>query len=100
MYLGGMPSTRKRVQVLLPDELLQQLVQLAMDRKLTLSTLCSELIKKQLEAEREQVHPTDAQLFKWGLAAQIEDEDYDKEYKTKLIKLMELADRLEGFDFL
>ena len=95
-----MPSTRKRVQVLLPDELLETLQQLSEQRKLSLSSLCSELIKKQLEAEQNHIHPTDAQLFKWGLAAQIEDEDYDKEYKTKLIKLMELADRLEGFDFL
>ena len=96
-----MPSTRKRVQVLLPDELLETLQQLSKQRKLTLSTLCAELIKKQLELEQPKLGPTDAQLYKWGLAAQLEDEDYkDDVYGMKLRKLLKLADKLDDTDFL
>ena len=96
-----MPSTRKRVQVLLPDELLETLQQLSEQRKLTLSTLCAELIKKQLEAEQENIHPTDAQLYKWGLAAQLEDDDYnDDVYGMKLRKLLKAVDKLDDADFL
>ena len=95
-----MPSTRKRVQVLLPDELLETLQQLSKQRKLTLSTLCAELIKKQLELEQTKLGPTDAQLYKWGLASQLEDPEYDDEYGMKLRKLMKLADKLDDADFL
>ena len=96
-----MPSTRKRVQVLLPDELLETLQQLSEQRKLTLSTLCAELIKKQLEAEQAPKQPTDAQLYKWGLAAQLEDEDYkDDVYGMKLRKLLKAVDKLDDADFL